>query len=90
MAAAWGKDARTLKHRLRDHRTGLPRGRVVCPKSGYVVIHGDDATFPDWLDLVKARFRLFGVKVIPKFTEHERCSPTTLKPFKRPSASLRI
>ena len=52
LAVAWGKDAKALKRRLRDHHTGLPRGRVTHPKSGYIVIHGDDApvAVPDWLD----------------------------------------
>jgi len=74
LAVAWGKDARLLKRRLRDHHTGLPRGRIVHPKSGYVVIHGDDApeAVPDWLETVKARFRLAGVMVTPEFTEHEK------------------
>lgn len=74
LAVAWGKDARLLKRRLRDHHTGLPRGRIVHPKSGYVVIHGEDApaTIPDWLETVKARFRLAGVVVTPEFTEHEK------------------
>lgn len=71
LAAAWGKDAVELKGRLRGHHTGLPRGRVVRPKSGYVVIHGDDAPMHDWLERVKSRFRLSGVEVTPEFTEHE-------------------
>ena len=74
LAAAWGLDAGTLKHRLRDHHTGLPRGRIVRPTSGYVVIHGDDApaAISDWLGQVKSRFQLLGVKVTPEFTEHEK------------------
>ena len=43
LAVAWGKDAKPLKRLLHDHHTGLPRGRVTHPKSGYIVIHGDDA-----------------------------------------------
>lgn len=74
LAAAWGKDAKALKRILHGHHTGLPRGRVTHPKSGYVVIHGDDApeAVPDWSDLVKARFRLTEVKVTLEFTEHEK------------------
>lgn len=72
LAAAWGKDAKALNRRLRDHHTGLPRGRIVHPKSGYVVIHGDDAPVPDWLNLVKGRFGLIDFEVTPEFTEHER------------------
>lgn len=71
LADAWGKDAETLKHHLRDHYTGLPRGRIVHRKSGCVIIHGDDAPAPDWLDLVKSRFRLTGVEAAPEFAEHE-------------------
>lgn len=57
---------------MHDHHTGLPRGRIVHPKKGYVVIHGDDAPVPNWLELVKTQFRLAGVKVTPEFTEHEK------------------
>ncbi len=71
LAAVWGKDATALKQRLLDKHTGLPRGRVTHPKSGYLIIHGDDAPVADWLPLVKARFRLTNVKVTPEFTEHE-------------------
>jgi hypothetical protein len=72
LAVVWGKDAKLLKRRLHDHHTGLPRGRVAHPKSGYVVIHGDDAPVSNWLELVKARFGLIGIKVTPEFTEHEK------------------
>jgi len=74
LAAPWGKDAKPLKQRLHDHHTGLPRGRVTHPDLGYVVIHGDDApaTVSNWLDLVKAQFRLAGVEVTPEFTVHEK------------------
>lgn len=72
LAAVWGKDARLLKLRLHDNHTGLPRGRITHPKSGYVIIHGDDAPVANWLKLVKVKFRLTKVKVTPEFTEHER------------------
>jgi len=71
LASTWGKDAEALKGCLSDHHTGLPRGRIVHRKSGYVIIHGDDAPVPDWLDLVKSRFRLTGVEAAPEFAEHE-------------------
>ena len=74
LAVAWGKDAKTLKRLLRDHHTGLPRGRVTHPKSGYIVIHGDDApaAVSNGMELVKVRFQLTGVKVTQEFTEHEK------------------
>jgi hypothetical protein len=31
LAAVWGRDARTLRRRLIDRYTGLPRGRVTRP-----------------------------------------------------------
>jgi hypothetical protein len=68
----WGKDPESLSRRLRDHHTGLPRGRIVHPKTGFILIHGDDAPLANWLELVKARFRLSGVKVTLEFTEHEK------------------
>lgn len=72
LAAAWGKDAGPLKRRLLDRYTGLPRGRITHPKTGYLIIHGDDAPVADWRPRIKDRFRLRGVKVRPLFDEHER------------------
>lgn len=72
LAAVWDKDPVVLKHRLRDHHTGLPRGRITHTKSGYVIIHGDDAPVANWLKFVKVRFRLTQGNVTPEFTEHER------------------
>ena len=74
LAKNWNLDLQTLDRLLHDHHTGLPRGRVTHPKSGYIVIHGDDApaVVPGWLELVKIRFRLTGVKVTPEYTEHEK------------------
>lgn len=71
LADAWGKDAEPLKGCLSKHHTGLPRGRIVHRKSGCVIIHGDDAPVPDWLEMVKSRFRLTGVEAAPEFAEHE-------------------
>ena len=74
LAKNWNLDLRTLDRLLHDHHTGLPRGRVTHPKSGYLVIHGDDApsAVANWFDLVKARFQLTGVNVTPELTEHEK------------------
>jgi hypothetical protein len=75
-AVAWGKDAKLLNRRLRDHHTGLPRGRIVHPKVAYVVIHSDDApaAVPDWLNLVKARCPVptHRGRSQSEFTEHEK------------------
>lgn len=70
LAKTWDKDTNVLYRRLFDHHTGLPRGRITHPKSGYVLIHGDDAPVPNWLELIKERFRL--TEVTPLYTEHER------------------
>ena len=70
LANRWRKDPRTLAH-LRGHYNGLPRGRITHPNSAYIVIHGDDAPVSDWLELVKVRFQLTGVEVIPEYTEYE-------------------
>lgn len=72
LASAWGKDPVVLKRRLRDHHTGLPRGRITHPRPGYVIIHGDDAPVANWLKLVRLKFRLTQVEVNPEYTEHER------------------
>ena len=58
LATVWGKDVEVLKTRLREHHTGLPRGRITRPKTGYLVIHGGDAPIENWLKLVKVHFRL--------------------------------
>jgi hypothetical protein len=70
LARLWGKDPKLFYRRLFDHHTGLPRGRITHPKSGYIVIHGDDAPVIDWLVLVKQKFRL--AEVTPLYTEHEK------------------
>jgi hypothetical protein len=74
LAVVRGMDTKLLKYRLRDRHTGLPRGRIIHPESGYVVIHGDDApaTLEDWLELVKVRFRLTVVEVTPELSEHQK------------------
>lgn len=72
LAKNWNKDLRTLILRLHDHHTGLPRGRITHPKSGHVVIHGDDSPVPDWLELVQERFRLTQITLC--YTEHEGMS----------------
>jgi hypothetical protein len=72
LAAAWGKDAKVLKRRLRDHYTGFPRGRITRPKMGFLIVHGKDAPVSDWLGRILSRFRLSGFKVTPIFDEHER------------------
>jgi len=72
LAVGWGKDATALKDCLHAYHTGLPRGRITHPKPGHVIIHGNDAPAAGWLNLVKVRFRLTKVKVIPEYTEHEK------------------
>ena len=71
LAAAWGKDAVSLKSQLGDHHTGLPRGRITHPKPGYLVIHGHNAPVADWLSRIIHRFQLGEVEVEPVGTEHE-------------------
>ncbi len=77
LAAAWGKDAEVLKRRLGDNYTGLPRGRITHPTSGYLIAHGEDAPVRDWLSIVKQRFRLNRVK--PLSDDHERMLREDLK-----------
>ncbi|WP_143206622.1 hypothetical protein [Singulisphaera sp. GP187] len=70
LATTWGNEPKVLRSRLRDHHTGLSRGRITHPKSGYLIIHGDDAPVSDWLEQVKERFRLISPTLC--YTEHER------------------
>jgi hypothetical protein len=72
LAAAWGKDSKVLKRRLRDHYTGVPRGRVTHPRRGFLIVHGNDSPVPDWLDRIRSSFQLADVKPTPLFDEHER------------------
>jgi hypothetical protein len=69
LAKIWGKDPNLFYRQLFDHHTGLPRGRITHPKTGYVLIHGNDAPLDGWLQLVKERFRL--TEFTPLYTEHE-------------------
>ena len=70
LATIWGKDPNDLYRRLFDHHTGLPRGRITHPQTGYVLIHGDDAPVDNSLELIKERFRLTELTLL--YTEHER------------------
>jgi hypothetical protein len=72
LAAAWSKGADTLKRHLHDHYTGLQRGRITHPKTGYLIIHGQDAPVTNWKTRIKARFRLNGVRVKALSDEHEQ------------------
>jgi hypothetical protein len=72
LAAVWGKNARALRRRLRDHYAGLPRGRVTHPGSRYLIIHGDDEPVAHGLKLVRQRFQLNQVEATGLFDEHEQ------------------
>jgi hypothetical protein len=77
-AAAWGKDAETLKRRLAEHHTGLPRGRINHRRPDYVLLHGDDAPVTDWLPRIIDRFRLGDVKIEVEDTAHHSMAPRDL------------
>ncbi|MFO0887733.1 MAG: hypothetical protein U0790_01160 [Isosphaeraceae bacterium] len=75
LAAAWGRDARTLRRQLGDRYTGLPRGRVTRPGRTVLVLHGDDAPVPDWREKLVEACRLGGRAHRFLFDEHERRLP---------------
>lgn len=78
LAAAWGRDAGTLRRQLMDRYTGLPRGRVTRPWKTVLVLHGDDAPVIDWRERLVDGFRLGGRPHRFLFDEHERmltCDP---------------
>ena len=75
LAAAWGRDAGTLRRRLIDRYTGLPRGRVTRPGRTVLVLHGDDAPVADWREKLIQRYRLGGRPHRFLFDEHERMLP---------------
>ena len=75
LAAAWGRDAGTLRRRLIDRYTGLPRGRVTRPGKTVLVLHGDDAPVSDWRERLIDGFRLGGRPHRFLFDEHERMLP---------------
>lgn len=75
LAAAWGKDAQSLKKKLALSYTGLPRGRVTRPDKTFLVLHGKDSPIPMWEQLVIESFRLSDRKVKFLFDEHETMIP---------------
>src|SRR4051794_32990694 len=74
-AYAWGKDTNWLRRILRNHYTGLLRGRVTQPGRGYLVLHGNDAPVLDWEVRVVRRFHLEGSRFKILYDEHERMLP---------------
>lgn len=75
LAVACGRDAVTLRRRLIDRYTGLPRGRVTRPGRVCLILHGDDAPVPDWRERLIGGFRLGGRPHRFLFDEHERMLP---------------
>ena len=75
LAAAWGKDAQTLKRRLALSYTGLPRGRVTRPDKTFLVLHGKDSPVRGFEEMVVASFGHSGRKVKFIFDEHETQLP---------------
>lgn len=43
LATVWSKDHQTLRRRIGDDYTGLPRGRVNRVRDGWTIVHGNDA-----------------------------------------------
>lgn len=72
IARAWGKQREPLGKALGDCCYALPRGRVTRPGRQFLVLHGDDAPYPDWLERVLVAFQLQRslVRLLPD--EHER------------------
>jgi hypothetical protein len=92
LAQAWQRDAGLLMKRLRDHYTGLPRGRVTRPDKVYFVLHGGDSPIATWEEAVIRSFNLHGRRVKPIFDEHEQQLPYDVKavaklfaPFRTPA-----
>lgn len=74
LADAWNKDAEALKRRLRDHHTGLPRGRVVHAKPDHAILHDNEAPAADWVEQVKSRFRLPEIPALVEYHALEKMS----------------
>ena len=72
LAKAWRRDGRALTDYLKNHYTGLPRGRITQPKNVFTIFHGKDSPVPDWVPMVVRKFDLNrrSVKVI--FDDHEQ------------------
>ncbi len=75
MAAAWGRDAVSLKRQLGLYYTGLPRGRVSRPEKISFILHGNDAPVEPWRDILVERFQLSGRKTKVIFDEDETQIP---------------
>jgi hypothetical protein len=72
LATAWHRDGRLLRIHLKNHYTGLPRGRVTQQKSRFMIFHGNDAPVQDWVPTVVRKFDLNRRSVRVLFDEHER------------------
>jgi hypothetical protein len=72
LATAWRRDERLLRKHLKNHYTGLPRGRVTQQKSRFMIFHGNDAPVSDWVPMVVRKFDLNRRSVRVLFDEHER------------------
>ncbi|MGO9468572.1 MAG: hypothetical protein ACLQVF_30955 [Isosphaeraceae bacterium] len=72
LAQVWNRDQGFFRTHLKNHYTGLPRGRVTEPPGRLLVCHGNDAPAADWLQRVIRKFDLDGRSVRAVFDEHER------------------
>jgi len=76
LAQVWNRDQTFFRTHLKDHYTGLPRGRVTEPPGGRLLVcHGNDSPVADWLQRVIRGFDLDGRSVRAVFDEHERMLP---------------
>jgi hypothetical protein len=48
LATAWRRDRLFIKKNLKDHYSGLPRGRVTEVQNRFMILHGNDAPILDW------------------------------------------
>lgn len=71
LADLWRRDRRVLARHLKNHYTGLPRGRVTEPNGRFLVCHGNDAPVGNWKTRVRRAFGLDACPLKAIFDEHE-------------------
>jgi hypothetical protein len=75
LATVWRKDRLVLRRHLKNHYTGLPRGRITEVGNRFMIFQGNDAPVSDWIPMVVRKFDLNRRFVKVCFDEHERMLP---------------
>lgn len=58
LAQVWGLELQSVRRRMRDCFTALPRGRVIKGENGYSIIHGGNYAGRGWENKIKRQFNI--------------------------------